>query len=71
MFWYDYTGNMVGQGFQTAYNHAMEIIASVLNCNLYRTHQSIGMKAILLFGTEEQKQILPQLATGEKIDVLP
>ena len=31
-------------------------------------HQSIGLKAILLFGTEEQKkQYLPQLATGERV----
>ncbi|MEJ2420882.1 MAG: acyl-CoA dehydrogenase family protein [Acidobacteriota bacterium] len=31
-------------------------------------HQSIGMKAILLYGTEEQKKrFLPKLATGERI----
>ena len=31
-------------------------------------HQSIGMKALLLFGTDEQKaRWLPSLATGEKI----
>jgi acyl-CoA dehydrogenase family protein 9 len=31
-------------------------------------HQSIGLKALLLFGTEEQRvQYLPKLASGEKI----
>lgn len=31
-------------------------------------HQSIGLKGILLFGTEEQKKkYLPKLATGEKV----
>ncbi|MEK6647046.1 MAG: acyl-CoA dehydrogenase family protein [Candidatus Firestonebacteria bacterium] len=55
---------------QTAYNHAMEIIASYCasTATFIGAHQSIGMKAILLFGTEEQKnKFLPQLATGEKI----
>jgi len=31
-------------------------------------HQSIGLKALLLFGTQEQKQrYLPRLSTGEKV----
>jgi len=35
---------------------------------LVGAHQSIGMKALLLFGTEEQKsKYLPRLATGEHI----
>lgn len=37
-------------------------------CATIGAHQSIGLKALLMFGTEEQKQrYLPRLATGEMI----
>ncbi len=37
-------------------------------CTMVGAHQSIGCKALLLFGTQEQKQrFLPRLATGEMI----
>ena len=37
-------------------------------CIALGAHQSIGLKGIIMFGTEEQKQkYLPDLATGKKI----
>ena len=37
-------------------------------CVALGAHQSIGLKGIIMFGTEEQKQkYLPDLATGKKI----
>ncbi len=59
-----------GYGFSvTAYNRVFEEIAAI-DASLAVTfggHQSIGLKALLLHGTEEQKKkFLPELATGEK-----
>ncbi len=58
-----------GYGFSaTAYNRVFEEIAGV-DASIAVTlggHQSIGLKGLLLFGTEEQKKkYLPKLATGE------
>ena len=54
----------------TAYARVMEEIGG-LDASLAVTlggHQSIGLKAILLYGTEEQKRkYLPSLASGEKV----
>lgn len=58
-----------GYGFSaTAYNRVFEEIAGI-DASLAVTlggHQSIGLKALLLHGTEEQKKrFLPKLASGE------
>ncbi len=58
-----------GYGFSiTAYNRVFEEIAGI-DASLAVTlggHQSIGLKALLLHGTEEQKKkYLPKLASGE------
>ncbi len=58
-----------GYGFSsTAYNRLFEEIAAI-DASLAVTlggHQSIGLKALLLHGTEEQKKrFLPKLAAGE------
>ncbi len=58
-----------GYGFSaTAYNRVFEEIAGI-DASIATTfggHQSIGLKALLLFGTEEQKKrFLPKLASGE------
>ncbi|MFQ5866306.1 MAG: acyl-CoA dehydrogenase family protein, partial [bacterium] len=58
-----------GYGFSaTAYNRVFENVAGI-DGSLAATlgaHQSIGLKALLLHGTEEQKQkYLPKLASGE------
>ena len=54
----------------TAYARVMEEVAS-LDASVAVTlgaHQSIGMKGLLLFGTDEQKaRYLPRLATGELV----
>ncbi len=53
----------------TAYCKVLEEIAyhSAAVAVTVGAHQSIGMKAIILFGTEEQKQrFLPPLAAGQK-----
>jgi acyl-CoA dehydrogenase family protein 9 len=56
---------------QTAYAKIFEAVAG--NCGasisaLLGAHQSIGLKGIILFGTDEQKKkYLPDLASGEKI----
>lgn len=60
-----------GSGFSTtAYNRVFEEIGSI-DGSLAVTlgaHQSIGLKALLLHGTEEQKKkYLPKLASGEWI----
>lgn len=52
------------------YNKIMEILNGVCGSTavMYGGHLSIGLKAILLFGTDEQKRkFLPELASGEKI----
>ncbi len=52
------------------YNKAMEILngACTSTAITYGGHLSIGLKAILLSGSEEQKRkFLPELASGEKI----
>lgn len=59
-----------GYGFsQTAYSTVFEEVAQI-DTSIVVTlgaHSSIGLKGILLFGTEEQKQTyLPKLATGEQ-----
>ncbi len=55
---------------QSGYARVMQEVASV-DGSLATTlgaHQSIGYKALLLFGTDEQKkQFLPDLASGKKI----
>ncbi len=60
-----------GYGFSaSAYCRAMEEVGTI-NASLailIGGHQSIGMKALLLYGTEEQKKKwLPALASGEMI----
>jgi acyl-CoA dehydrogenase family protein 9 len=60
-----------GFGFSaSAYARIMQEVAA-FDASLAVTigaHQSIGLKAILLFGTEEQKKrYLPSLATGERV----
>jgi acyl-CoA dehydrogenase family protein 9 len=55
---------------QTSYCRVMEEIAGVdaSTAATLGAHLSIGMKAILLFGTESQKQeFLPRLASGEMV----
>jgi len=59
-----------GGATQTTYCRLMEELGSICSSTaiFVNAHQSIGLKAILLFGTEEQKQKwLPSLASGEKI----
>lgn len=60
-----------GGGFgHTAYCRAIERVSRTCASTavLIGAHQSIGLKAILLMGTEEQKQqFLPRLATGEAL----
>jgi acyl-CoA dehydrogenase family protein 9 len=60
-----------GGGFShTAYCRVLERISAhcASTAVLVGAHQSIGLKAIVLMGTEEQKrQFLPRLATGELI----
>src|SRR6266516_4317287 len=60
-----------GYGFSaSAYCRVMEEIGTIdaSLAILVGGHQSIGMKALLLYGTEEQKKRwLPPLAAGEKI----
>lgn len=54
----------------TAYSRVMQEVASHDSSMAVTlgAHQSIGLKAILLYGTEAQKrQYLPALATGEKV----
>jgi len=60
-----------GLGLSTsAYVRLLECIAAI-DSSVALTigaHQSIGLKGLMLFGTEEQKQkFLPRLATGEMI----
>lgn len=60
-----------GFGFsQTAYSKVFESVACI-DGSLVVTlgaHSSIGLKGLLLFGTDEQKQrYLPSLATGESL----
>lgn len=53
---------------QDSYCRAMEVIASYCGSTALwvNVHQSIGLKSLLLFGTEEQqKKWLPPLAKGE------
>lgn len=55
---------------QKTYCQAIEAVASRCGGSavFINAHQSIGLKGILLFGTEAQKQeLLPKLATGENI----
>ncbi|HPR64041.1 MAG TPA: acyl-CoA dehydrogenase family protein [Thermoanaerobaculia bacterium] len=60
-----------GYGFSlTAYSRVMEEISRhcASTSITIGAHESIGMKGIILFGNEEQKQkFLPDLATGEKL----
>ena len=60
-----------GFGFsQTAYARIIELISGLEDSAALTIggHSSIGIKALLLFGTEEQKkEYLPRLATGELI----
>jgi len=52
------------------YNKVMEILTGVCGSTsvMYGGHLSIGLKAILLYGTEEQKKkFLPELSAGEKL----
>src|SRR5215210_5973210 len=60
-----------GGGFtHTAYCRVLERISAhcASTAVLVGAHQSIGMKAVILMGTEEQKrQFLPALARGEKL----
>jgi acyl-CoA dehydrogenase family protein 9 len=54
----------------TAYTRVMQEVggADPSIAVMLGAHQSIGLKAILLFGTPEQKQkYLPKLATGEQV----
>jgi acyl-CoA dehydrogenase family protein 9 len=54
----------------TSYVRILEEVGNVDGSTalLLGAHQSIGLKGLLLFGTEEQKEkYLPQLATGEMI----
>lgn len=58
-----------GLGFpQCSYARIMQEVASIDGsmCVTLGAHQSIGYKALLLFGSDEQKKrFLPRLATGE------
>src|SRR5687767_5523456 len=60
-----------GQGLsQTGYCRVFETIAQVDGTLsvILGVHQSIGMKGIVLFGTDDQKaRYLPDLATGRKL----
>jgi len=60
-----------GQGLsQTGYCRVSEAFGQLdaTLAVLMGVHQSIGMKGIVMFGTEEQKQrFLPELATGRKL----
>lgn len=54
----------------TAYSRIMQAVASheASMAVTLGAHQSIGLKGILLYGTDEQKQrFLPKLATGESV----
>lgn len=54
----------------TSYCRFMELVAShcASTAATIGGHQSIGLKGILLFGTEEQKRrYLPELASGERL----
>lgn len=55
---------------QYAYCRAMEVIAAkcAATALFINAHQSVGLKAILLFGTEEQKEKwLPKLSKGSTL----
>src|SRR5688500_11834343 len=60
-----------GQGLsQTGYCRVFETIAQIDGTLsvILGVHQSIGMKGIVLFGSDEQKErYLPDLATGRKL----
>jgi alkylation response protein AidB-like acyl-CoA dehydrogenase len=59
-----------GQGMtQYEYCKAMEELASRCGGSgvFVNAHQSIGLRAILLFGNDEQKKLLPPLASGEEL----
>lgn len=60
-----------GQGFsQLGYGKILEVIGSRCSSTaiFVNAHHSIGMRALLLFGTEEQKRRwLPDLVSGRKI----
>ncbi len=60
-----------GQGFsQYGYCKAMELVASRCGSTalLVNAHQSVALKAILLYGTDEQrKKFLPKLSNGEQL----
>ena len=60
-----------GQGLsQTGYCRVSEVFGQIDGtlAVVMGVHQSIGMKGILLFGSDEQKQrFLPDLATGRKM----
>src|SRR5204863_6596741 len=60
-----------GGGFtHTAYCRVLEHVARHCTSTavLIGAHQSIGLKALMLMGTDEQKrQYLPSLASGEKL----
>jgi alkylation response protein AidB-like acyl-CoA dehydrogenase len=60
-----------GRGFpQLAYTKVMEVIGGhcASTAVFVNAHGSIGIRALLLFGTEEQKKRwLPPLVTGEKL----
>jgi alkylation response protein AidB-like acyl-CoA dehydrogenase len=60
-----------GQGFsQLAYTKVMEVIGGHCSSTavFVNAHHSIGIRALLLFGTDEQKKRwLPPLVTGEKL----
>jgi len=52
------------------FNKVLEILTGTCGATsvMYGGHLSIGLKAILMFGTDEQKRkFLPELASGEKI----
>ncbi|MFC1563722.1 acyl-CoA dehydrogenase family protein [candidate division KSB1 bacterium] len=55
---------------EMTYNKTMEILTGRCGATavMYGGHLSIGLKAILLFGTDEQKKrFLPKLAAGEEL----
>jgi acyl-CoA dehydrogenase family protein 9 len=60
-----------GQGLsQTGYCRVSEVFATIdaTLSVVMGVHQSIGMKGIVLFGTDEQKErLLPDLASGRKL----
>jgi acyl-CoA dehydrogenase family protein 9 len=60
-----------GQGLsQSGYCHVCEVFAQIdpTLAVVMGVHQSIGMKGIVLFGTEDQKErFLPDLAAGRKL----